>query len=57
MSSDAILVEKLGKEYTIGTTPIGDSTLGESITSWVTGPWRRFQHMAGHGDRATKFWR
>ena len=56
MSSDAIVIEKLGKQYTIGVTPIGDSTLGESITSWVTGPWRRLRHMTGHGDRATNFW-
>ena len=56
MSSDAIVIEKLGKQYTIGVIPIGDSTLGESITSWATGPWRRFRHMAGRGDRAVTFW-
>ena len=32
MSSDAIVVEGLGKQYTIGTTLIGDATLGESLT-------------------------
>ena len=56
MSSDAIVIEKLGKEYTIGTIPIGDTTLGESITSWVAGPWRRFRQMGGHDARSTKFW-
>jgi lipopolysaccharide transport system ATP-binding protein len=56
MSSDAIEIAGLGKRYTIGQIPVGDTTLGESITSWVTGPWRRFKHMAGHGDRSTQFW-
>ena len=56
MSSDAIVIEGLGKQYTIGTTPIGDATLGESITSWVSGPWRRFKQMAGHGEGTRTFW-
>jgi lipopolysaccharide transport system ATP-binding protein len=56
MSSDAIVIEKLGKQYTIGATPIGASTLGESLTSWAAGPWRRFKQMAGRGDGETTFW-
>src|SRR5471032_626910 len=56
MSSDAIVIHELGKQYTIGTIPIGDTTLGESITSWVAGPWRRFRQMSGHDTRSTKFW-
>ena len=56
MSSDAIVIEGLGKQYTIGTTPIGARTLRESLTSWVAGPWRRFKHMAGRGDAARTFW-
>jgi lipopolysaccharide transport system ATP-binding protein len=56
MSSDAIVIEQLGKQYTIGTMPIGDATLGESITSWVTGPWRRFKQMAGRGEGTKTFW-
>jgi lipopolysaccharide transport system ATP-binding protein len=56
MSSDAIDIHRLGKRYAIGVTPIGGSTLGESLTSWVAGPWRRFQRLAGKGDRAADFW-
>jgi lipopolysaccharide transport system ATP-binding protein len=56
MSSDAIAIEKLGKRYTIGLTPVGETTLGESLTNWVTGPWRRFKQMAGRGETATQFW-
>jgi lipopolysaccharide transport system ATP-binding protein len=56
MSSDAIDIHRLGKRYAIGVTPIGGSTLGESLTSWVAGPWRRFRHLAGKGDRAADFW-
>jgi homopolymeric O-antigen transport system ATP-binding protein len=56
MSSDAIVIEKLGKQYTIGTATIGDATLGESITSWVAGPWRRFRQLGGRGDGRTTFW-
>ena len=56
MSSDAIVIHELGKQYTIGTIPIGDTTLGESITSWVAGPWRRFRQMSGYDTRSTKFW-
>jgi lipopolysaccharide transport system ATP-binding protein len=56
MSSDAIVIEGLGKQYTIGSTPIGDSTFGESLTSWVAGPWRRFRQMSGRSERATTFW-
>jgi len=56
MSSDAIDVHALGKRYTIGATPIGASTLGESLTNWVARPWRRFQHLAGRGDGAADFW-
>jgi hypothetical protein len=50
MSSDAIAVERLGKQYTIGETPIGETTLVESLTTWAAGPWRRFKEMAGRGD-------
>jgi lipopolysaccharide transport system ATP-binding protein len=53
MSSDAIVIQKLGKQYTIGTVAIGDATLRESLTSWATGPWRRFRQLAGGG---TTFW-
>ena len=56
MSSDAIEIAGLGKRYTIGVTPAGDTTLGESLTSWFAGPWRRFRHMAGRGDGSTQFW-
>ena len=56
MSSDAIDIHALGKRYTIGATQIGASTLGESLTNWVARPWRRFQHLAGRGDRSDEFW-
>ena len=56
MSSDAIVVHQLGKQYTIGTTLIGDRTLGESLTSWAAGPWRRFLQMGGRDKTATTFW-
>jgi lipopolysaccharide transport system ATP-binding protein len=56
MSSDAIDIHRLGKRYAIGVTPIGGSTLGESLTGWIARPWRRFQHLAGRGDRAADFW-
>src|SRR5471032_310182 len=56
MSSDAIAVERLGKRYTIGLTPLGAATLGESLTNWFTGPWRRFKRMAGRGEDAAQFW-
>ena len=56
MSSEAIGVERLGKQYTIGTIPIGERTLVESITAWAAGPWRRFRQMTGHNERATTFW-
>jgi lipopolysaccharide transport system ATP-binding protein len=56
MSSDAIAIEGLGKRYTIGLPPIGGTTLGESLTNWFTGPWRRFKHLAGRGEPAAQFW-
>jgi lipopolysaccharide transport system ATP-binding protein len=56
MSSDAIVIEKLGKQYTIGTTAIGETTFGESITSWVAGPWRRFKQMSGGAEGTRTFW-
>ena len=56
MSSDAIVADRLGKQYTIGTILIGDRTLGESLTSWAAGPWRRFRQMGGDTARATTFW-
>jgi lipopolysaccharide transport system ATP-binding protein len=56
MSSDAIVIEGLGKQYTIGTIPIGEMTLGESVTSWIAGPWRRFRRMGGSTAGATTFW-
>ncbi len=56
MSSDAIEIAGLGKRYTIGQIPTGETTLGESLTSWATGPWRRFKHMAGRGDHSRQFW-
>src|SRR3954468_9358300 len=56
MSSDAIVVDRLGKQYTIGATAIGDRTLCESLTSWAAGPWRRFRQMGGHNASAKTFW-
>src|SRR3954471_6945491 len=56
MSSDAIVIDRLGKQYTIGASPIGDRTLGESLTSWAAGPWRRFRQMGGHNGHAKTFW-
>ena len=56
MSSDAIVAAGLSKQYTIGTVLIGDRTLGESLTSWASGPWRRFRQMGGDQTRATTFW-
>ncbi len=56
MSSDAIAVERLGKQYTIGTTLIGERTLGESLTSWAAGPWRRLRQLGGRDTSATTFW-
>jgi lipopolysaccharide transport system ATP-binding protein len=56
MSSDAIVIDKLGKQYTIGTMAVGESTLGESITSWAAGPWRRFKQMAGSAEGTRTFW-
>jgi lipopolysaccharide transport system ATP-binding protein len=56
MSSDAIDIHALGKRYAIGVTPIGAATLGESLTNWAAGPWRRFKNLAGRGARASEFW-
>jgi lipopolysaccharide transport system ATP-binding protein len=56
MSSDAIVIDRLGKQYTIGTTAIGETTFGESITSWVSGPWRRFKQMGGSAEGTRTFW-
>ena len=56
MSSDAIVIEKLGKQYSIGTLSIGETTLGESITSWIARPWRRFKQMAGSVEGTKTFW-
>ena len=56
MSSDAIDIHGLGKRYAIGATPIGRATLGESLTNWVAGPWRRFRDLARPGGRAAQFW-
>ena len=56
MSSDAIAIERLGKRYTIGARQVGNTTFRESLTSMVTAPWRRFRHLAGHGEDATQFW-
>jgi homopolymeric O-antigen transport system ATP-binding protein len=56
MSSDAIAIHNLGKRYAIGARTIGSSTLGESLTSWLAGPWRRFRDLARPDDRASQFW-
>jgi len=56
MSSDAIAIHRLGKRYTIGVTPIGRATLGESLTNWVAGPWRRFRALGRPGSEASQFW-
>ena len=56
MSSDAIDIHRLGKRYTIGVTPIGRATLGESLTNWVAGPWRRFRALTGPDNEASQFW-
>ena len=55
MSSDAIVVERLGKRYTIGAA-IGTATFGESLVGMVTAPWRRFKALAGHAPDPRLFW-
>ena len=53
MSSNAITVERLGKRYTIGTTPQAD-TFRDLITNAVTGPFKRFKRLR-HGSEQ-EFW-
>ena len=56
MSSDAIVVERLGKQYVIGAAQPAASTFGESLTEWVAGPIRRFRQMSGRRESARTFW-
>src|SRR5499427_9250101 len=56
MSSEAIVIEKLGKRYTIGAPQTRDTTLRETVMSFVTAPWQRFRHLAGDSSAATRFW-
>ena len=43
MSSDAIVIEGLGKQYTIGRGRPARPRFRESLTSWARAPWRRLQ--------------
>jgi lipopolysaccharide transport system ATP-binding protein len=56
MSSDAIAIERLGKQYVIGAAQSSAATLGESLTEWVSGPIRRFRQMSGRREGARLFW-
>jgi ABC-type polysaccharide/polyol phosphate transport system ATPase subunit len=56
MSSDAIVIERLGKQYVIGAAQTSAATLGESLTEWVAGPIRRFRQMSGRREGARTFW-
>ena len=56
MSSDAIVVDRLGKRYTIGLAPVGSTRFSETLTNLVMAPWRRLRHLRGQGDEVSQFW-
>src|SRR5689334_14589318 len=51
----AISVHNVGKRYSIGVTPIGETMFREKLASMVAAPWRRFRRLAGR-DGAGEFW-
>lgn len=53
MSSDAIVVERLGKRYAIGAAPTAD-TFRDWLTSIASAPFRRFRRL--QSELGTEFW-
>ena len=56
MSSTAIRVRHLGKQYQLGIETRGYATLREALISAVKSPWRRLRHLAGVDESTTRFW-
>lgn len=56
MTSSAIQVRNLGKQYQLGLCERGYTTLREALVQAATAPWRRFRHLAGRNSEDERFW-
>ena len=56
MSSPAIRVENLSKEYQIGARENGYTTFREAVSGLVQNPLRRFKSLSGQDGAEESFW-
>ena len=56
MSTPAILVEDLGKQYKLGARAAGDAALRSTISHALSYPIRRFRALGEHATESERFW-
>ena len=56
MSTKAISVENLGKEYVIGGREKPHETFRDMLGSCLAAPWRRFRELGGQAETEERFW-
>jgi len=56
MTTHAIEVEGLSKEYVVGLASPRHDTFYDLVTSWITAPLQRLRSLAGRVEEAERFW-
>ena len=56
MTRPSIRIDRLGKEYPLGTRGPGYRTLREAVMRAVAAPWQRFRRLSGTSRRDATFW-
>jgi len=56
MTTSAIVVESLGKEYAVGVAERQNVTFYDVVSGWVRAPLERIRKFAGRVEEADRFW-
>ncbi|HEV8434972.1 MAG TPA: ABC transporter ATP-binding protein [Thermoanaerobaculia bacterium] len=56
MTTSAIVVESLGKEYAVGVAERQNTTFYDVVSDWVRAPLERIRKFAGRVEEADRFW-
>src|SRR3954452_6228159 len=56
MSRPAIILDRLGKSYRLGSPPVSSVTVREALVNLVTGPFRRARRFGEDIHRSEEFW-
>ncbi|MGQ0633581.1 MAG: ABC transporter ATP-binding protein [Planctomycetaceae bacterium] len=56
MTTTALRIHELGKQYQVGAAPRHTHTLREALVEVAKAPWRRFRNLSGRAEPEGRFW-